>query len=231
MAYQLRLPAEKRLSFKILAHKVRAYCPAFVYELLLKLRYAFFPQRCRDLALPVITYSDGSWINRKATSDLLRIEAFLRTQPAGLRLLQIGIGNSSLYQAIGSNCARFVGITVVEDEVRYAATTFPVDINTRYEARLMNKYSTELGSLTGPFDYVIDNDISAYACCHHHFADMLDAYRDLLAPGGAVLVGIKGLGYFDSGFGLTPSMMQRLAAAHGLQFVSGENFHKLVKAA
>lgn len=225
MTYTLNLPPERRLSLKILAHKVRRYLP-FAYPALLWLRYVAFPKRCRDLAVPSISYSDGSWITRKTTSDLLQIEAYLKTSGAKGSLLQIGIGNSSLFAAIGSQMERFVGLTIVEDEIRYAKEKFA---SPNYDIRLMNKYSAQIADLGGAFDYIVDNDISSYACCHHHFNELLASYARLLTPGGMVMIGHKGLAYFDSGFGLTPTHLAKLAAAHGLRLEPGEACYKLLR--
>lgn len=227
--YALAMLRERRFSMKILAHKVRRYLPNFCYTALLYLRYATFPRSCRNVDLPEISYSDGTWAERKTTADLLRIEALLKAHPGSLAVLQIGIGNSSLFAAIGNTTRRFVGLTVVEDELRYARDKFPDIFGSRYDARLMNKYSSTISELAGEFDYIVDNDISAYACCHHHFGEMLEAYCKLLTPNGAVLIGIKGMGYFDSGFGLTPLMLTKIAARHGLVFKIGPDCHRLTR--
>jgi hypothetical protein len=227
MPYEIQLVAERRWSLKILAHKIKRYFPLFVYEWMLWLRYASFTRRCKDLDVPQITYSDGSWTGRKTTADLRRILDFLRSEADGLRVLQIGIGNSSLFSEIGERCASVTGLTISEDEVEWARQKFPSDFDRRYDVRLMNKYSHEIASIGGGYDYIVDNDLSSYACCRHHFDAMLLAYRDMLAPQGSILVGINGLGYFDSGFGLTAGMMSDIAVRHGLVFVAGVEFHQL----
>ncbi len=229
MTYHLTAHPESRLSLKILAHKIRRYLPK-VYEGLLRLRYRMFRRQCRDVSTPHIVYSDGSWVARKTTPDLLRIQTFLQQQPYPLSVLQVGIGNSSLYAAIGDHCRRFIGITVMDDECKYARQIFPTEYGNRYDVRLMNKYAPDIMQLGDGFDFIVDNDLSSYACCHRHFSDLLTCYARMLAPHGSVLIGLDGLGYFDSGFGLTPDLIQVLALEHGLVFESGSDFHRLRRA-
>lgn len=227
MSYKIRFKTERRLSLKMFGNRVRRYFPKLVYPAFLLIRFALFRRHCDDVLLPNIAYSDGSWIKRKTTSDLRRITTFLTERKERSSILQIGIGNSSLFATIGDAVNRFVGITIVSDEVEHARTSFPDAFGLRYTVLLMNKYSDELASLEGGFDFIVDNDLSSYACCRHHFGSMLKAYHGLLAPGGCVLIGIDGLGYFDSGFGLTQGLMTRLAIQHGFSFYPGTEFHML----
>ncbi len=230
MSYEIKFVRERRLSLKIVAHRIRRYFPKFGYPLLLLIRYAFFPRYCSNNLISKITYSDGSWINRKTTADLEKITDFIvKYKSSNLSILQIGIGNSSLFSGVGIKAKRFVGISVVEDEILYAKKKFEEEFGSAYEVILMNKYSNEIGNLMGGFDFIIDNDISSYACCKFHFESMLDIYHNLLAQGGCIIVGVDGLGYFDSGFGLTKGMMASISRKHNLYFESGEEFHRLFK--
>jgi len=229
MPFNIRLIAERRISLKTFSNRARRYLPAPLYSYLLTIRYFFFTKRCVDLARPQLTYSDGSWINRKTTADLRRISSFLSSIDTKYSVLQVGIGNSSLYENIHEKVVRFVGITIVQDEIDYARERFPQDFGRKYDVHLMNKYSDEIASLDPGFDFIVDNDLSSYACCIHHFHTMLKSYKQVLSSGGAILVGINGLEYFDSGFGLTTKSISRIARAHGLRFYSGEQYHMLKK--
>ncbi len=222
MSYTLQTFREKRFSTKIIVGKIRRKVPLWLYNIGLELRYIFFPKRCHDLAQPSIRYSDGSWINRGTTADLKRIQAFLLEQKEGLAVFQAGIGNSSLYRLLKNRVSRFVGVTIVQDELDYAQQQWPQALGGAYQAHLSNKYTGDIALLGKGFDYIVDNDISSYACCRHHFEVMLDTYRTMLKPDGAILVGFLGLGYFDMGFGLTERRMRHLAAKHGLSFTRGE---------
>lgn len=229
MPYKLAIAPERRLSLKIIVGRLRRLLPEWVYALVLRLRYACFRRCCDNPALPDLRYSDGAWTTRKTTADLSLIQDFLLHQSTALRLLQIGIGNSSLFRVLRDRRAEVVGITVVADEIAFARATFPEDVGGRYQLHLVNKYARDLVRLGAGFDYIVDNDLSSYACCRHHFHEMLDAYRQMLKPGGAVLVGLKGLGYFDSGFGLTPAMMRRIAVRHGFDFARGDACYLLTR--
>ena len=89
---------EKRFSVKILAHKARKYFPNWVYEIILKLRLFFFIQNCFDSNFQTIFYSDGSWIDRKTTSDLKLIQKYISSKKYKT-ILQVGTGNMSLYKS------------------------------------------------------------------------------------------------------------------------------------
>ncbi len=231
MAYEIRLLKEHRFTLKILAHKIKRYFPYFIYAWILRFRFLFFKKRCSNLSSPQLKYSDGSWVMRKTTADLTRIQNFLQTASAPIAVLQVGIGNSSLYLTLRANLRKFTGITISEEEVEYARSKFPSEFGLQYQVLLMNKYSADIVAIDDKFDYIVDNDLSSYACCHFHFNEMLKGYRELLLPHGVVLIGIDGLGYFDSGFGLTQSMIEKVVAPHGFVFEAGVNFHQLKLAA
>ena len=223
--------SENKFSMKIISHKVKKYLPNWFYIFLLKIRYYSFRKECSrsNMNETVGSYSDGSWVLRKTTSDLLRIENYLLKVSDGKSLLQIGIGNSSLYKRINHLVRHFDGVTIVEDEVHHAEILFPKSEFLNYQVHLINKYSNELKILPGSYDYIIDNDLSSYACCHKHFNDMLNNYAILLNDTGKVIVGINGLSYFDTGFGLTPSMLKKIAYSHGFVFSEFDDFYVLNK--
>lgn len=228
--YKLTLRKERRLSAKIIMGKLHTRLPKPLYDLLMLGRYATFRRLCSNDGLPHITYSDGSWINRKMTKDLQTIRDFLLTEPKGQRLLQIGVGNSGFFETMKEHAREIVGVTIVEDEVARAKTLAAETPECPYTVILKNKYTADYTDISGLFDYIIDNDLSSYACCRTHFADMLNAYRHLLAPHGAILVGLRGLGYFDSGFGLTEGLARKLFAQAGLNMEKTTTCYKLTRA-
>ncbi len=222
MQYRLTVLQERRLSTKIIAGKLRSRVPVSLYNGYLHIRYALFKRRCRDLSMPGIKYSDGSWVKRKTTEDLRNMQKYLSSQDTPLSIFHVGIGNSSLFGLLGQRTSRFTGITISEDEIAFAREQFPNDVGLKYDVRLANKYSSDLVSLGRDFDYIVDNDLSSYACCRHHFFDMLSSYRAMLRQGGAVLLGFNGLRYFDTGFGLSERMMKKIAADHHMVLRRGE---------
>lgn len=221
MTYTLQSSLESRFSTKIIAGKIRRHAPSWLYNILLEARFVCFRKSCNQTVSPSIRYSDGSWVTRKTTADLRDIQTYLSDQSGPLAIFQVGIGNSSLYGTVKDKAVRFVGITIVQDEIEYAYKTYPDDSASCYRVYLANKYTQSLNELGCDFDYIVDNDISSYACCRYHFEAMMNSYRTMLKPDGAILVGLRGLGYFDSGFGLTERRMKAMAARYALSLEKG----------
>lgn len=222
MTYRLQSLQETRFSTKIIAGKVRRHAPAWLYNLLLEARFTFFRKCCDQSVSPAIRYSDGSWVTRKTTVDLRNIQIYLSKLDGPLSIFQVGIGNSSLYSTIKCKVERFVGISIVQDEIEYAYNVYPDDSGFLYGVYLANKYTQSLSDFGSNFDYIVDNDLASYACCHYHFGVMMKAYRSMLKFDGAILVGLRGLGYFDSGFGLTERRMEAIALRNALSLEKGD---------
>jgi len=223
MKFSVRYIQERRLSLKLLSGKIRNRFPRSLYPIVVRLRYQFFPRDCGASTMVKLSYSDGSWIHRKTTRDLRNIQTFLAGASRPLKVLQVGVGNSSLFQTTGDRLSELVGITVVQDEVDFAQQSFPDEFGSKYKVNFCNKYSSELSFLGTDFDYIVDNDLSSYACCKKHFGDMLRAYSHMLAKDGQILIGFNGLGYFDSGFGLTVPMAEDLLRQYDLHFERREH--------
>jgi hypothetical protein len=207
---------ERRLSVKIIAHKIRAHFPDWVYALFLRLRFFFFMERCSQAEDLTAIYSDGSWIERKTTSDLRLIQNYLSSKK-DISILQIGTGNMSLYKALCKTSSIFFGITIVKAEAEFGRKTLSEYSDIRSKVVILNKYSADFSFLEEKkVSVIIDNDIASYACCKYHFDNMLRVYSGLITENGIILVGLKGLGYFDNGFGLTPRMLASLVKPYGL---------------
>ena len=209
---------KNKLSFKILSGAVHKNMPPIIHKTIITIRYLFFKRFCFKNNPSVFKYSDGSWVNRETTKDLLRIQSYLSSESASIKVMQAGIGNSSLFRAVIDRIDKLVGITIVPEEIEYAKTNFPNDFGKKYEIWFTNKYSANLEWLGKDFDFIVDNDISSYACCKQHFRDMLTAYRMLLAPNGKIMIGKNGLGYFDNGFGLTETLAKKIFMDAGFTF-------------
>ena len=207
---------ERRLSVKIIAHKIRAHFPDWVYALLLRLRFFFFTERCSQTDDQTKDYSDGSWVERKTTSDLRLIQDYL-SSIKNTSILQVGTGNMSLYKSLYNGSGVFYGITIVEAEADLGRKTLVEYSDIRSKVVLLDKYSADFSFLEGKrVSVIVDNDISSYACCKYHFDKMLRVYSELITENGIILVGLKGLGYFDNGFGLTAEMLAKLVKPYGL---------------
>ncbi len=228
MTSEVLFKAENRFTLKIIAHRIRKYFPSWFYNCLLLIRFYTFKNVCDDTLVSKVVYSDGSWISRKTTRDLRRIQTYLSKIERPIDVLQIGVGNSSLYRELQSKpLSRMIGITIVSEELDYAMSMFPKDFGGRYKVFIANKYSEEINYIGSEFDYIVDNDIGSYSCCRYHFLKMLENYHSLLKADGVVLIGHDGLKYFDSGFGLTESMMTRIAKRYEFNLSMDEYSYRL----
>lgn len=216
---------EKKFSIKILSGKIRRHVPPWLFDVLIFTRYYFFKQNCGSISTPQALYSDGSWVNRSTTKDLLRIQDYFASAEKHYTYLQVGIGNSSFFEKVGPFSKKIIGITIVPEEIRFAEEKYKDLIGNKYSVYLMNKYSIDTSILSEKIDVIIDNDISAYACCKKHFDDMLSLYKTILSDNGCIIVGLLGLSYFDTGFGLTENLAQKYAERHGFSFKKQKYFY------
>lgn len=151
------------------------------------------PQHCKQ-SVPKIKYSDSSWIDKGVTPDQERIEKFLLEQGiSGKRILQVGSGDSSFAKKFAPSNS-IDSITIMEEELQFG-NSLALPNYTIFE---INKYSADLLKLTGDYDYIIDNNISSFACCRFHFEEMMKNYVKLLKTGGSILSDEKGMSYFES---------------------------------
>lgn len=207
---------ERKWSRKLIVGFLRSRMPSVIYDIFLSVWYIFFKKQCAT-STSYLSYSDGSWVNRKPTKDLLAIQSYLLSHANGKRIFQAGIGNSSLYGVLKNIPSTLIGITVVEDEIQHAQSNFDEASPCKYTFLLENKYTRGLGKFGKDFNIIVDNDISSYACCKKHFFDMLEAYRSMLVPRGYILIGKRGLGYFDSGFGMSRKMAEKFLSQRGFK--------------
>lgn len=133
------------------------------------------------------------------------IEPLLRP---GDVVLHVGIGSSRIARRFGDRVARIDGLTVVQRELDVAPAM------ATYHPRLADKFR---GLPEGPYDWILDNNPSSFACCRAHFVALLDGYAARLAPGGRVVTELRGLAYAERyAFGLSARRFARLGRARGL---------------
>lgn len=205
----------QKLSQKNITLHLRAILPAWAYEFLLSIRLTLFPKSCsKQNTFP--NYTDGEWITRKPTKDERAIVDYLEQQTiTDAHILHIGIGSSHLAQHLHDKSTYIDGISIVSKEIDHAKT-LGYD---NYSVVLLDKYGKITNSLTGPYQYIIDNNLSGYACCLKHFHDMMQSYLNLLSPEGVILTGVIGLKYFDCGFGITETFIQSLCKQYQLNWI------------
>jgi hypothetical protein len=127
---------------------------------------------------------------RATTADQQRIEAALDALVTpGMRILHIGVGNSSLALRWRERAVEITGLTVNEREMEHAN-----DLALRgYRTSLANKYSDDLDAFSERFDFIIDNNPASFGCCVLHFEKMLSHYARLLKPHAMMITDRKGM--------------------------------------
>lgn len=158
------------------------------------------------------------WTVHATTADQVRIENALDAMPLGgkIRLLHVGVGNSRLATRFASRVELIDGLTVVESEWLLANS---LGIG-NYRVHLLNKYSPRLVRVLGRrYDFIVDNNLTSYACCTYHLYRMFENYRWLLRPDGRVLTDEEGLGWRADarpGWELSLELLAAIAARFGL---------------
>jgi len=177
--YRLR----RNLSPKYRFHGCPDLCGSFDFEAINKKLTA------SDLVGKEYLYD---WSGKQTTPDQRRIESVLeQLDYEGARVLQIGIGNSEFAMRWGDKLAGIIGTTISPAELE-RANSLNIDA---YNVFLVNKYSPEMRTLDGGFDFIIDNNPNFSPCCKYHFFVLWDACRLLLRPGGKLITDIGGLGW------------------------------------
>jgi hypothetical protein len=158
------------------------------------------------------------WSNRPTTPDQLRIEDALDTlEVRGKTFLHVGIGNSGLARRFHESAALIDGVTLQENESRFATTLgLP-----NYRAKVINKFSAHLvAALNRRYDYIVDNNPTSFCCCRNHLSTMLLSYGLLLLPRGKILADAAGLAWAstpnDARWGLNVDEWFALARSFGL---------------
>lgn len=133
------------------------------------------------ISWPLIDYSSC-----QPTDDQMAINRWLTRAPlAGKRILHVGAGNSSIASLLADDIDAVVAVTVSVDELRHAQT---LDLP-GYTPLLMNKHGETFANAfdAGSFDYIVDNNLSSFACCQKHFERYFAAITEALAEDGVIL--------------------------------------------
>ena len=136
------------------------------------------------------------WVDKETTPDQLTIERYLdRVVSPTSSILHIGVGNSGLALRFASRVRRIVGTTIHSEEADCGhRLNLP-----NYQVAVVNKYSEEMDKIAGPFDFIVDNNPSSFACCLLHFSQMMAYYGANLGDGGQILTARIGLGWAVTG--------------------------------
>lgn len=187
-------------------------------------RYQNFTLKCCDSQIPPIRYIEGSWVSKKITLDQIRMNAYLSSQPLmGTNLLHVGIGSSAIAKSFANKVDHIDGVTVTQAEYDHALT---LHCN-NYRIFQFNKYGNQMLELPRHYNFILDNNLSSYACCIYHFKTMLEQYLQLLKPNGQLVTDTKGLRYYMTGFGLTVNELKEWESTLPMQ-VTQVNKHLLI---
>ena len=163
--------------------------------------YANYKDFCGNREQPWVTRISEAvdWTQQETTPDQARIEAVLDTMAVtGTSILHVGVGNSKFAQRFANRARRLDGLTVHQNEkIQADALGIP-----NYTVYVLNKYSPEFVSvLTNTYDFIIDNNLASFACCHYHFAVMCENYLRALASHGQILTCQIGMDVYHGAFG------------------------------
>jgi hypothetical protein len=128
------------------------------------------------------------------TPDQIRMEQVLESfKLEGTSILHVGIGSSRLAQRLSHLLHDIDGLTIDQNEKDYA-DALAIE---NYQAYLLSKYSPEIISClkTEKYDFILDNNLTSFACCKYHFYLMMDSYIRSLKPGGRLLTDQQGMSW------------------------------------
>lgn len=165
----------------------------------------------------VVAPDERDWSKRGPTPDQLNIEEWLQGMKIRNKgILHVGVGNSHLALRFGRLLAYVDGVTVSKKELNEGKLLHLKN----YVIKVCNKYAGNFRSQLphGKYDFIVDNNMSSYACCQFHFRTLLENYVKLLALGGKLLTEERGMSWSrtDAGWSLTPTDLAYVAAQHGM---------------
>ena len=150
---------------------------------------------CGQLDQPGLAVNFQQYVNyssRQTTVDQSRIEQYLgRHAVQGKCILHVGIGNSMLASTFQARGAKVTGLTVSTAEEDHArGLKLP-----GYKVLRLNKYEPSFTRCIDAhsFDFIIDNNMAAFACCRYHLLAMFDHYLWALKPGAFILTDQRGM--------------------------------------
>jgi hypothetical protein len=174
--------------------------------------YTSAPECCGYLdAPPAAAEPYADYASKPTTVDQERIEAVLALRDLdGARILHAGIGSSGLARRFSDRAALIDGLTISAGEKAFGdSLRLP-----NYAIFHLNKHSRGFNRvITNRYDYIVDNNLTSFACCKYHLYLMLDNFLSVLEAGGAILTDQRGLDWacFNPNFTMTYGDLQSLA--------------------
>jgi hypothetical protein len=137
----------------------------------------------------------SSWESQPTTSAEAAVIDYLRQRPAlyaGKTLLHVGIGNGSLFEALGGDVEIYVGVTISNPELRLFEERFGAHQQAR--AILANKHDArEFFRIGSTFDIIVDVNLKSFTCCERHFDATMTYYASCLTPQGMIITAESGV--------------------------------------
>lgn len=166
-------------------------------------RFAALPTDCGQVCEPGTDEVEAwrDWTDRPTTEDQVRIENVLAdlVRP-GSRILHVGVGNSGLARRFARPGRTIIGTTISTAELAHGnSLNLP-----GYAVHALNEYGDTPPPGPAEFDFIVDNNPTAFGCCRTHLLQMLDHYQSRLARDGLILTDRKGLGWVTSAPGANP---------------------------
>ncbi len=141
-------------------------------------------------------YGNINWSRHRPSRDLRGVVDLLKAlNLAKRRLLHIGVGGSYLAKKLAKRTGGIDGITISPKETELARSLkLP-----NYHVYCANKHYPDLVAIwkQGEYDYVVDNNLASFVCCHRHFRAMMDNYYQLLKRGGELITHFWGMDWVD----------------------------------
>lgn len=139
----------------------------------------------------------SSWESQPTTGAEEAVIGYLAGTPALYQdktLLHIGIGNGSVFAALGAGLRAYTGITISRPELEFFAKRFADRENAR--AVLANKHDDRIFASWGDnFDIIVDVNLKSFACCEKHYRATMLYYANSLSQGGFVITAQTGLDF------------------------------------
>jgi hypothetical protein len=151
---------------------------------------------CERIECPGLSIDDENESNfsrRSTTPDQADIETVLEDiVTLKSTILHVGIGNSRFAERFAPQSRHIVGITVSPCEEAVAESKFIEN----YVVYRLSKYSRDLATrIIDKCDFIVDNNLTSFACCKYHVFTMMETYANLLAPNGKILTHQRGMSY------------------------------------
>ncbi|MBW1779299.1 MAG: hypothetical protein JRL30_01040 [Deltaproteobacteria bacterium] len=147
-------------------------------------------ERCAQTPTPLYDLAEDkeNWAARSACSEGERTTIDFLVGCAGIgdhRVLHVGVGNSRLARELAPSVASIKGVTINPKE-KDRADLLAIE---NYKVVVGDKHLWPTYKRFGnnpKYDWIVDSDLTCYACCKWHGVNLFLLYLDMLAPEGTI---------------------------------------------